>query len=553
MAACTGDVVFDAEAIRRLIEDHTNEAGVAELHTKLAAVCRRVVERRPPGCRGTETVTPAVVREVLGAGEVLPSAVRAAIAHERRRLADGSSDADAATKTNDWIACLEKLPWTRRSEASVDLSRARAALDAGHAGLAEAKSCILEYLAGRRRNPRSGAVLCLVGPPGVGKTSLAKCTAEAVGRGFVRLACGGLRDESDLRGHNRTWKDAQAGWILRELRRVGSKDPVIVLDEIDKLGTAPAAVLLEVLDPAQNNRFRDAFVELPFDLSEVLFLTTANEVLRIPPALRDRLEVIELPGYSENEKVAIGETHLVTAQNRAAGLTATPVRFTRGALRRIIREVHERAGGTRFRAPPAGDLPEGGAGSGDRRRIAGAHAGHGPSGPRVPRRAAHRAHGQRRPFGGRARRAVAAGGGAGAGPSGPRAAVGVVAHRSRARPYAGVPAVPGGDAVDGARQTDTRPGALAVGPRRGARGARGGEGAAARLHRRAPGEPGHPVRRAVPAGRARGGQVVAGASGRRRSRPYLRVGGLRRAGLGGVGAWGSGGPAGPDRRGAAAR
>ncbi len=147
-----------------------------------------------------------------------------------------------------------------------------------------------------------------------------------------------------LRGHNRTWKDAQAGWILRELRRVGSKDPVIVLDEIDKIGTAPTAVLLEVLDPAQNAHFRDAFVELPFDLSEVLFITTANEVSRIPPGLRDRLEVVELPGYSEDEKVAIGETHLVAAQNRTAGLTATPVRFTRGALRRIIREYTSEQG-----------------------------------------------------------------------------------------------------------------------------------------------------------------------------------------------------------------
>ena len=348
MAACTGDVVFDAAAIRRVIEGHTNEAGVAELNTKLAAVCRRVVERRPPGHRGTEMVTPAVVREVLGDGEALPAAVRAAIARERRRLADGSSDTDAATRTNDWIACLEKLPWTRRSEAPSDLARARAALDAGHAGLDEAKSCILEHLAVWRRNPRSGAVLCLAGPPGVGKTSLAQCTAEALGRGFVRLACGGLRDESDLRGHNRTWKDAQSGWILRELRRVGTKDPVVVLDEIDKIGTAPAAVLLEVLDPAQNAHFRDAFVELPFDLSEVLFITTANEVSRIPPALRDRLEVVELPGYSEDEKVAIGETHLVAAQNRAAGLTAPPVRFTRGALRRIIRDHTSEQGVRQF-------------------------------------------------------------------------------------------------------------------------------------------------------------------------------------------------------------
>ena len=160
----------------------------------------------------------------------------------------------------------------------------------------------------------------------------------------MKLVCGGLRDETDLRGHNRTWRDAQPGAILRELRRVGAKDPVFVLDEIDKLGRAPAAVLLEVLDPAQNAGFRDAFVELPFDLSEVLFITTANEPARIPPALRDRLEVVDLPGYSEAEKVAIAEKHLVGAQNRAAGLTAAPVRFTRGACRRIVRDYTSERG-----------------------------------------------------------------------------------------------------------------------------------------------------------------------------------------------------------------
>ena len=336
LAACTCAVCFEPEAIRRVIEDHTNEAGVSELSSKLSAICRRVVERLPAGWQGPELVTPAVVREVLGDGEPLPAAVRAAIARERRRLADGSSD--AATKTTDWIEWLQQLPWTRRSEAVSDLAGIRAALDAGHAGLDEAKSRILEYLAVRRRNPRSGAVLCLAGAPGVGKTSLAQCTARALGRGFLRLACGGLRDESDLRGHNRTWRDSQPGWILRELRRVGSKDPVFVLDELDKIGTAPAAVLLEVLDPQQNTGFRDAFVELPFDLSEVLFITTANDVASIPPALRDRLEVIDLPGYSEDEKVSIARTHLVAAENRSAGLSERPVRFTPGALRRIIRE-----------------------------------------------------------------------------------------------------------------------------------------------------------------------------------------------------------------------
>ena len=342
-AACTGDVRFEPEAIRGVIRDHTNEAGVADLNAKLAAVCRQVAGRRPaPGSRGPEVVTPVVVRQVLGDGDALPPAVRGAIARERRRLGD-SSGADAAT-TNDWIEWLEHLPWTRRAEAPIDLGQVRAALDAGHAGLEQAKACLIEYLAVRRRNPRGGAVLCFAGPPGVGKTSLAHCVAEALGRGFVKLSCGGLRDESDLRGHNRTWKDSQPGWIVRELRRVGSKDPVFVLDEIDKLGAAPAALLLEALDPAQHERFRDAFVELPFDLSEILFITTANEPTRIPPALRDRLEIIDLPGYTEAEKVAIAESHLIDTQNRAAGLTATPVRFTRGACRRIIRDYTNERG-----------------------------------------------------------------------------------------------------------------------------------------------------------------------------------------------------------------
>ena len=344
-AACAGAVRFEPEAIRHLIREHTNETGVADLNAKLAAVCRAVAGRHEaPGTGGPAVVTPAVVREVLGAGDAdaLPPAVRAAIARERRRLGDASG-ADTAT-TNDWIEWLQALPWTRRAEAPVDLAQVRAALDTGHAGLDHAKACLLEHLAVRRRNSSSPAVICLAGPPGVGKTSLAHCLAEALGRGFIRLSCGGLRDETDLRGHNRTWRDAQPGWILREMRRVGSRDPVFVLDEIDKLGPGPAAVLLELLDPAQHDRFRDAFVELPFDLSEVLFITTANETGRILPALRDRLEIIDLPGYSEDEKVAIAQTHLIEAQNRAAGLTATPVRFTEGACRRIVRDYTSEPG-----------------------------------------------------------------------------------------------------------------------------------------------------------------------------------------------------------------
>ena len=339
-AAVRGDVCFEPDAIRLVIRDYTSEPGVRDLERSLAEICRQVVLRRPPAAQGPDIVTSSIVPMFLGDADVdpLPLAVRQAIEDERRRLSVESSS-DSSLPTNSWIEWLENVPWNKRNDAAIDLDRIREALDARQAGLEDAKATVVEYLAVRKRNPRgTGAVLCFLGPPGVGKTSLAQSIAQAMGRKYARVPCGGVHDASDLRGHNRTWHKSQPGSIIRELRRVGYRDPVLVLDEVDKIGPAPAAVLLEVLDPEQQDRFRDSFLELPFDLSEVIFIATANDWDRIPPPLRDRLEVVELSAYTEREKLAIARTHLVPAENRAAGLMPTPVGITDGALLQLIRE-----------------------------------------------------------------------------------------------------------------------------------------------------------------------------------------------------------------------
>lgn len=344
-AAARGDVCFEPDAVRQVIREYTSEPGVKDLAVRLAEICRQVFFRRSRAASAPVLVTPALVPSLLGDGSVdpLPLAVREAIETERRRLSGDSGR--GSVRPSAWIEWLENIPWTKRNEAAIDLNRVRQVLDARQAGLEDAKARVIEYLAVRKRNPRgTGTALCFLGPPGVGKTSLAQSIAQALGRKYVRLPCGGLRDETDLRGHNRTWYKSQPGSIVRELRRVGYRDPVFVLDEVDKIGPAPAAVLLEVLDPEQQGCFRDSFVELPVDLSEILFITTANDWNTIPPPLRDRLEVVELLGYTEAEKVAIAKTHLVPAENRAAALMPTPVRITDGALRQIIRDYTSEPG-----------------------------------------------------------------------------------------------------------------------------------------------------------------------------------------------------------------
>ncbi|HEX8078798.1 MAG TPA: endopeptidase La [Jatrophihabitans sp.] len=290
----------------------------------------------------------------------LPEKVHAAALAEVDKLERTSDQSPEVSWIRTWLDTVLELPWNTRTEDSYQISEARAVLDADHAGLDDVKERIVEYLAVRRRRAdrglgviggrRSGAVLALVGPPGVGKTSLGESVARAMGRNFVRVALGGVRDEAEIRGHRRTYVGALPGRIVRAIKESGSMNPVVLLDEIDKVGSDyrgdPTAALLEVLDPAQNHTFRDHYLEVELDLSDVLFLATANVLDSIPGPLLDRMELVRLDGYTEAEKVTIARDHLLPRQLERAGLTPTEVSFTDEALSRLASE-HSREAGVR--------------------------------------------------------------------------------------------------------------------------------------------------------------------------------------------------------------
>lgn len=285
--------------------------------------------------------------KVLNAG--MPSAVETEALKQLTRLERMHPDASEASMVRTYLDWMVDLPWSKKTEDRIDLKHAKQILDEDHYELAKAKDRILEFLAVRKlKSSIKGPILCFVGPPGVGKTSLGKSIARSMGREYFRVALGGVKDEAEIRGHRRTYVGAMPGKVIQAMRQVKTSNPVIVLDEIDKLGSDyrgdPSAAMLEVLDPEQNHSFRDNYLNVDFDLSNVLFIATANVLENIPAALRDRMEVIQISGYTENDKLLITKKHLIDRQIEANGITAENIRFTDGGIEYLISHYTREAG-----------------------------------------------------------------------------------------------------------------------------------------------------------------------------------------------------------------
>jgi ATP-dependent Lon protease len=351
--AWTRDHLAEAEISDKISEDVRDGMEKSQreflLRQQLAAIRKELGEGEPEGAED--------YRGRVEAAEV-PDDVRAALLKEVDKLERSSEQNPEAAWIRTWLDTVLELPWGVTTEDVNDVAGARAVLDADHHGLDEVKERIVEYLAVRARRAQrglqviggrgSGAVILLAGPPGVGKTSLGESVARAMGRRFVRVALGGVRDEAEIRGHRRTYVGALPGRIVRAIKESGSMNPVVLLDEVDKIGADyrgdPAAALLEVLDPAQNHTFRDHYLELDLDLSDVLFVATANVIEQIPSALLDRMELVTLDGYTEDDKVAIARDFLLPRQLERAALTADEVSISDAALRELAANYTREAG-----------------------------------------------------------------------------------------------------------------------------------------------------------------------------------------------------------------
>ncbi len=351
------------DALRLIHSYLAHELQVLELRQKIASTARDEMSKEQKdyllkqqlraiqqelGEKDGEKAEIEILRERFEKAN-LPEEAKKEFERELAKLERLPSSAPDYHVTRSYLEFVLDLPWNTLTEDNLDIPHARAVLDEDHFGLKEVKERILEHLSVLKRNPSAKApILCLVGPPGVGKTSLGQSIARAIGRKFERFSLGGMHDEAELRGHRRTYIGAMAGRLLQAMRRAGAQNPVLLLDEVDKLGRDfrgdPAAALLEVLDPEQNKTFRDNYLDMAFDLSKVLFVTTANTLDTIPQALLDRMEILRLSGYSEEEKQQIARRYLIPKQLKATGLSDEQVEFTDEGLQSIIRNYTREAG-----------------------------------------------------------------------------------------------------------------------------------------------------------------------------------------------------------------